>query len=79
VKELLEFRNSSSCCCSLYGKWLKKFVRISEYPFTCWKCMIVSADSWKFGDMNKGWNACYPGWLLFSTMWRSILSNLRLD
>jgi exosome complex RNA-binding protein Csl4 len=31
--------------CSICGKKLKSFDRMSENPMTCWQCMIVNADS----------------------------------
>ena len=32
------------CCCSLCGNKLR-FSGISEYPLTCWQCMILDVDS----------------------------------
>ena len=34
-----------SCCCSICGKKLRFLSKTSEYPLTCWKCMIVNEES----------------------------------
>ena len=40
-------RHRYYCCCSICGKKLKKFIgsRTSQYPLSCWQCMILNMNS----------------------------------
>jgi hypothetical protein len=45
-KKQLEIRP----CCSICGKKIKFTISIttSQFPLSCWQCMIINTDTWKY-------------------------------
>ena len=48
LKTTTKKQHNINCYCSTCGIKLD-FDRISEYPLTCWNCMIVNMDSLSTG------------------------------
>lgn len=62
-KKQLDIRH----CCSICGKKLKftSSITTSQFPLSCWQCMIINMDTWKYA---YAWSRLLPSLVVDAIM-----------